>query len=151
MSAAWRDQALHRYYWDRPGWEDGTEHFHRLCRAIAKPGCRILEVGAGPSNSTSRFLATLGEVHGVDPGEEVLSNDALKSASVIEGDVYPFPSDWFDACISNYVVEHVADPLSHLREISRILRPGGAYAFRTPNRWHYVAIVSAATPHSFHR
>jgi hypothetical protein len=37
-----------------------------------------------------------------------------------------------------------------LREVQRVLRPGGAYVFRTPNRFHYTAMVSGLTPHSFH-
>ena len=63
---------------------------------------------------------------------------------------YPFADSCFDACVSNYVLEHVADPGSHLSEISRILRPGGVYLFRTPNRYHYVSLVSRLTPHWFH-
>jgi hypothetical protein len=31
-----------------------------------------------------------------------------------------------------------------------VLKPGGRYAFRTPNLWHYVALVSRALPHAGH-
>lgn len=122
-----------------------------MCASVCPPGGRFLDVGAGSSNRTSQYLSTLGELHGVDPSEEILSNDALVSAAVVEGDAYPFPGGWFDACVSDYVVEHVIAPIRHLREIHRVLRPGGVYVFRTPNLWHYVALLSAATPHAVHR
>ena len=56
----------------------------------------------------------------------------------------------FDSCVSNYVCEHLRNPDTHLKEVWRVLRPGGTYVFRTPNRFHYTAIVSGLTPHSFH-
>jgi SAM-dependent methyltransferase len=146
----WRQQYLQRFYDPAAGWIDGTQEFFRLCRDTIPRGSKMLEIGSGPSNGTSRFLATLGELHGVDPDPAVRGNDALATAAVLEGATLPFESDCFDSCVSNYVVEHVPDALSHLREVARVLRPGGWYLFRTPNRFHYVALVSAATPHWFH-
>jgi len=140
-----------RFYNQERGWLDGTAEFHALCKNVCTPPCQLLEVGAGPSNGTSRFLATLGELHGLDPDPDVKRNDALTTSSVLHGDRFPYEDASFDHCISNYVVEHVADPVTHLREVARVLRPGGAYVFRTPNRYHYVAIISALTPHRVHR
>jgi SAM-dependent methyltransferase len=109
-----------------------------------------LEIGAGPANRTSEFLATCGELHGLDPDPDVETNPALTSAKVLRGPRFPFDDRTFDACVSNFVLEHVEDPLGHLEEVSRVLRTGGTYTFRTPNRFHYVSMVAAATPHWFH-
>ena len=68
----------------------------------------------------------------------------------LEGDRYPFPDASFGACVSNYCIEHIPDPEKHLAEVSRVLEPGGAYVLRTPNRWHYVSLISSLTPHWFH-
>ena len=150
MSAA-TERLFRRFYRDRPGWRDGTEEFHEMVATAVRPGARILEIGAGASNPTSRFLATLGEVHGADPDSAVRGNDALATASVLSGPALPFEAASFDACVSNWVIEHLDDPLSHLREIARVLKPGGRYLARTPNRFHYVAIGAALTPHWVHR
>ncbi len=47
----------------------------------------------------------------------------------------PFPDATFDGVLLNEVLEHVLDEVSTLREISRILRPGGHLALMSPNRW----------------
>jgi SAM-dependent methyltransferase len=146
----WYRDYVNRFYVSRPGWAHGTKRFHDLCARSIPSGGRILEVGAGPSNGTSLFLSELGEVDGVDLDPLVLGNEALGQSWVIEGDHYPCESGQYDACVSNYVLEHVSDPQAHLREIHRILKPGGCYVFRTPNRFHYVSLVAALTPHSFH-
>ncbi|HEY8038208.1 MAG TPA: methyltransferase domain-containing protein [Polyangiaceae bacterium] len=148
---SWQETWVTRFYGSRPGWTDGTTEFHELCRARAGRGGKILEVGAGPTNATSAFLATLGELHGLDVSDEVHGNADLTSSGVIEGDRYPFGDATFDLVVSNYVVEHVQDAAAHLAEIARVLRDGGCYVFRTPNLVHYVALVSRLAPHSAHR
>jgi ubiquinone/menaquinone biosynthesis C-methylase UbiE len=150
------DRLFERYYYANPGFLNGTSEFHELVAGFArrnsfqKNACRILEIGAGPSNKTSRFLASLGPLTGVDPSSEVLENDALVEAKVSNGSTLPFPDRTFGLCVSNFVLEHVEDPRTHFREIARVLLPGGAYCFRTPNLWHYVAFTSRLLPHQFH-
>jgi SAM-dependent methyltransferase len=148
--AGWRESYLARYYDRSKGWVDGTTEFHELCLAHCPPGGRYLEVGAGPTNRTSRLLAGVGEVHGIDPDPDVENNDALATATVLTGETYPYDDDHFDACVSDFVLEHVADPQSHLSEVRRVLKPGAPYVFRTPNLWHYVYLVSRVTPQSVH-
>jgi SAM-dependent methyltransferase len=139
-----------RYYYSKLGFVDGTEIFHGICKKQLASGRHILELGAGPANTTTAFLATLGTVVGLDVSNEVLANPDLAKAYVYDGNTMPFPSESFDMCVSNYVLEHVTEPRAHFSEIYRILRPGGAYCFRTPNRWHYVTIASSALPYSVH-
>jgi SAM-dependent methyltransferase len=146
----WQETYLSTFYATDRGFVDGTTEFHNLCASVCRKGARILEIGAGPSNATSTFLASLGELHGMDPDVSVKQNSALRSATVLVGDRFPLDDESFDVCVSNFVCEHVLEPAVHLAEVRRVLVPGGAYVFRTPNRFHYVAGVSALTPHWFH-
>lgn len=146
----WQQRFLNRFYQSRPGWIDGTSAFHRLCESHINRPSAIVEIGAGPSNRTSEFLATLGTVHGLDVDPVVKSNRFLDRADLITNAQYPLANGSVDACVSDYVLEHIADPLQHFREVGRILKPGGVYIFRTPNRWHYTALAASVTPHSFH-
>ena len=149
---SWQEDYLERFYSPSRGWVDGTTEFHAMCAAHIRPGSTILEIGAGPSNPTSRYLSSLGPLSGLDIDPDVQSNDALTEARVLDAPAYlfPFPSAHFDACVSNYVLEHIEDPAVHLAEVARVLRPGGVYVFRTPNRFHYVSLVSRLTPYWVH-
>ena len=147
----WQIRFQSRFYSPDSGWVDGTTEFHGLIRGLCKHREKILEIGSGQSNPTTTFLASVGEVHGIDPDPDIRLNDALATATVLYGNSYPFPDNEFSLCVSNYVVEHVRDGAAHLMEVARVLRPGGRYVFRTVNRLHYLALISSATPHWFHK
>lgn len=140
---------MKRFYDAESGFVDGTTEYHQLVAQVARG--KILEIGSGPTNPSTRFLATLGEVTGLDVDPDVRGNADLARAEVFDGTRFPFDDAVFDVCASNYVLEHVPQPEVHFAEVRRVLRPGGAYVFRTPNRYHYVMIVSSLTPHGFHK
>ncbi len=52
----------------------------------------------------------------------------------------PWPEDFFDAVVSNQVIEHVRDTDTFVSEIARVLRPGGVVVASTENlsSWHNV-------------
>ena len=140
-----------RYYYSRPNYSGGTTQFHALCSGLIGAKSDILEIGAGPSNRTSDHISGLGHLIGVDVSEELKGNRALVGGCVYDGARLPFADDSFDACVSNYVLEHVEDPTAHFKEVRRVLRPQGVYIFRTPNLLHYVALISRLLPHAAHR
>lgn len=150
IRGTWQRRYFNRYYRSIPGWIDGTTRFWSLIKKAAPPNAHVLEIGAGPTNPTTEFLRTLGEVHGVDVDPVVKSNAYLSMAELIADQHFPMADATYDLCISNFVVEHVKEPVTHLSEVKRVLKPGGAYVFRTPNRWHYVSLIAQCTPHWFH-
>ena len=147
---SWLEDYLEVFYPKSSGWIDGDTEFHRLCASAIPAGGSILEIGSGPPNVTSRFLSTLGTLTGLDADPEIYTNNALDAAHVLSGETYPFGDDTFDACVSNSVIEHITDPDSHMKEVSRVLKPRGVYVFRTPNLFHYVTVAAHLTPHWFH-
>lgn len=150
MSRTTTDHLFEKHYYSQPNFVDGSSHFHQLCRRHIERGAEILEIGAGASNPTSDLLADIGSVTGLDVSEEVLQNRSLARAQVFKGGAFPLPDASFDACISNYVLEHVGDPSTHFSEVARVLKTRGTYCLRTPNLWHYVTLASRMLPHRAH-
>jgi SAM-dependent methyltransferase len=144
------NQALLEKYYPKSRFEGGTLPFFRLCREKIPPRSRILEIGAGPTNACSETLSGIGDVTGIDIDPDVKSNIFLSRAEVYDGRQMPFEDESFDACVSNWVLEHVEYPVEHFREVARVLRRGGVYCLRTPNLYHYVSMGARLLPHSMH-
>lgn len=144
------DALFDRFYSKERGYGRATIRFHELLRDTIPHGAQILEIGAGPANETTEVLSTIGGVSAVDVSPEVLANAAATTAIVYDGRRLPYESCVFDACVSNYVLEHVTNPQEHFGEVARVLKPGGVYIVRTPNLFHYVALVSRMLPHAIH-
>lgn len=110
-----------------------------------RPGMRLLDVGSGPGSITLDLAAIVapGEVVGVDVQErEVEAARVLAAERGVAnvrfevGDAYalPFPDASFDAVFSNAVLLHLGDPVRALREMRRVLRPGGVAGIADPDR-----------------
>ncbi len=56
----------------------------------------------------------------------------LSSATAL---ALPFPDDTFDKVICSEVLEHIPDYREALREIERVLKPGGLFCASVPRRW----------------
>lgn len=144
------NQALFDRYYPKSRYEGGTLPFFRLCRENIPARSHILEIGAGPTNECTRTLSSIGSVTGIDIDPDVKNNKFLSDAAVFDGRKMPFKDGSFDACVSNWVLEHVEHPVEHFREVARVLRPGGVYCVRTPNLYHYVSLGARLMPHSVH-
>jgi SAM-dependent methyltransferase len=138
----------------KPRRGDGSRLFYEWIRST--PGlaqARVLNVGAGPTPEPAlrRLRGEVGHLVGVDVDPVVMTNEDLDEAHVSDGVSLPFSDGEFDFAYSDWTVEHVEKPVPFLREVRRVLKPGGEFFFRTTNRGHYVTTVAAHTPHWFHR
>jgi SAM-dependent methyltransferase len=94
---------------------------------------RVLDVGSGWGAVTSR-LGDWGEVIGVEPSEVARREAEGRGVRVIEGtaEALPVEDGGFDLVISSDVIEHLPDDAAALREIVRVLRPGGLALITVP-------------------
>lgn len=97
--------------------------------AVVSPGDRVLDACCGTGDlalAASRAGAT---VTGLDFAEGMLERARRKSAAVewVRGDVLslPFPEGAFDAATVGFGIRNVDDLGAGLRELARVLRPGG--------------------------
>ena len=101
----------------------------------AAPGRRILEVGCGLGDdaaSLARLVAPGGSVVAVDGSQAMVTaarerhgDVADLSFDVADAARLPLDDASFDACRVDRVLQHIADPASAVREMVRVLRPGG--------------------------
>jgi SAM-dependent methyltransferase len=137
-----------RYY---PDLVDERTRFEEMIRAYLRPDAAVLDAGAGRGNRFPYdFRKHVARVVGVDVDHGVLDNPNLTEAVVTDLASLPFDEAEFDLAFSRAVFEHLDRPLSVLRELRRVLKPGAHLLIHTPNRWHYVTIAAAITPVGFH-
>ncbi|MGE3317392.1 MAG: class I SAM-dependent methyltransferase, partial [Planctomycetaceae bacterium] len=96
---------------------------------------RILDVGSGAGQILGhllRFTRPDTELVGFDLSHAMLRRARLRlksqRPSYVTGDLMhlPFADDTFDCATCGYVIEHLPDPRPGLKEIERVLRPGGS-------------------------
>jgi SAM-dependent methyltransferase len=101
--------------------------FAELAPDLAEP---IIDLGSG--DGTFVEIAMPGKaVFGIDPivsdTHEAQQRHVYRGLSVANGAALPFASGSFASAISNCVLEHVVPLDATLREVARVLRPGGRF------------------------
>ena len=108
---------------------------HHLRPAVAAryyrlfgPARRILDLGCG-SGDFGRYRPSRDvEVHGIDLDQGAVTSAARFEIAMqgdLEGSPLPFEDGYFDAVLARDILEHLREPWLTLREVHRILRPGG--------------------------
>ena len=111
----------------------------------------VLEIGPGPGELAARLKAQLGaSVVAVDLSERLVELVRARGVEAVVGDAQalPFPDGRFHAVVANFVLHFVPDLDAALREIHRVLVPGGAFLAATAHADH-LADVWALVDHRF--
>ena len=101
--------------------------------AVVRPGDRVLDAACGTGDFAIADLnAGAREVVGIDFAPRMLERARRKSTEVewIQADLLalPFPDESFDAATVGFGVRNLAELERGLRELRRVLRPGGRVA-----------------------
>jgi SAM-dependent methyltransferase len=115
---------------------------HRLRESLllrlflsARPGRAVVNVGAG-QGTFSQLLEGRGfEVTSVDPlpaATDLLRARVRGPVLAATAESLPFADASFDAAVLGEVLEHLDDDLAGLREVMRVVRPGGVVAISVP-------------------
>lgn len=131
-------------------WDDRI--FREVILRHIRTDSSVLDLGAGSGFvEQMNFLGTVAKVCGLDPGPSILGNPHLDEAKIGSGEAIPWPEQTFDVVFADNVLEHLSDPEAVFREVLRVLKPGGYFLAKTPNRFHYVTLIAQFTPTSFHK
>lgn len=106
----------------------------------------LLDVGCGASVPYVAPLESLGKrVVGLDFARSFLSMAKSNGQGCsVQGDAtaLPFPDTSFDAVLCSETLEHIPDDRGAVKEIHRVLRPGGLLFLTVPNFWNASRILS---------
>jgi SAM-dependent methyltransferase len=114
---------------EQPGyWRDVTRHF--------PPNARLLDVGCGGAWLGDHF----NDYTGIDVSPEAVEAARSRGHQVllVNGDEpLPFEEASFDGVVLKDVLEHVKEPVALVRDVRRVLRPGGTVFASSPDaqRW----------------
>jgi demethylmenaquinone methyltransferase/2-methoxy-6-polyprenyl-1,4-benzoquinol methylase len=106
-----------------------------LVAAVAPPpGARVLDVATGTGMVAAELLANCADctIVGIDQSAEMLGGARARFAGdarveLLQGqaEALPFADRSFDALTFTYLLRYVADPAATVRELARVVRPGG--------------------------
>ncbi|HEV8515293.1 MAG TPA: class I SAM-dependent methyltransferase [Cyclobacteriaceae bacterium] len=98
----------------------------------------LLEVGCGEGRGVAWLMPKVEKFSAIDKIATVVEGLKKKfpQGNFVSGNIPPLPYDdnTFDCVVSFQVIEHIKDDNLYLKEISRVLKPGGFALITTPNR-----------------
>lgn len=120
-----------------------------------KPGLRILDVGCGPGTITVSIakLVRDGHITGLETASEIVGKakalaekEGVLNADFTIGDAttLPFPDDTFDLAYTHQVLLHVSKPVEVLREMRRVVKPGGLVCAREAEMESWIVYPESA-------
>lgn len=123
------------------------DRFHAALAECVAPGGAVLDFGCGTGEITRRLAAAGWTMTGCDSspgmiGRAESSDDGTGVRWIRLTDSsrpsLPLESASFDGAISSSVFEYLPDPGTHMREIARVLKPGGWFLLTVPDPRHPV-------------
>jgi ubiquinone/menaquinone biosynthesis C-methylase UbiE len=109
-------------------------------------GRALLDVGCGTGWFSRRAVDAGAQVVSLDIGPQLLKRVREKCATrLVAADAcaLSFEDGVFDIVLASESIEHTLDPKVALRELHRVLRPGGLLIVTVPNKvWHFSAVIA---------
>lgn len=105
-----------------------------ICDQVTDRRARILDVGCG-TGANLVLLSEFGEAEGVDVSPDALAfcrERGLENVRLGAAESLPYKDNEFDLVTAFDVVEHMDDDVAGLREMRRVLRPGGRLLLFVP-------------------
>jgi 2-polyprenyl-3-methyl-5-hydroxy-6-metoxy-1,4-benzoquinol methylase len=137
-----------------------TERLASITGRPPRPGARLLDIGCSTGDYLSRARTFGWSVHGLDVAKHLAVFARVKRGIPVEhGDVREaldwFAPESFTAITLWDVIEHLPQPLDTIRDLRRLLEPGGTLYLSSPNltgwlprfHWRVLRPMTGIWPH----
>jgi ubiquinone/menaquinone biosynthesis C-methylase UbiE len=130
---------------------DKLHYLPKVVDFSAFRGQRLLEVGCGIGTDLVRFAKSGARVTGIDLAQTAidlarrnfeLNGVAAEELRVANGEALPYADESFDVVYGHGVVQYTADAPRLIREMHRVLKPGGTGIFMVYNRVSWLNAMS---------
>ena len=130
---------------------DKLNYLPKLVDFSGFPGKRLLEVGCGIGTDLTRFARGGARVTGVDLSQTAidlarknleLHGVKAEELLVANGEALPYADATFDVVYGHGVIQYTADAALLVREMHRVLKPGGTGIFMVYNRVSWLNAMS---------
>jgi SAM-dependent methyltransferase len=157
--AAQEESPLPQYFLHHLRVRPAVMNYGRIALECAKhlcPGAHVLDWGSGHGQNTYLLRAAGLQVTPYDivdfgPGLRIKQSLGVDPIIGKHPTDLPFPDGSFDAILSCGCLEHVEDPSGSIREIYRVIRPGGLFfIYFLPNLYSYTEMIATLRGRSDH-
>jgi SAM-dependent methyltransferase len=129
---------------------DKLQYLPRLVDFRSYRGLRLLEVGCGVGTDLVRFAKGGALVTGIDLSEQAVelcqrnlaANGVSGDVQVMNGEQMTYADSIFDVVYAHGVLQYSPNPNAIIREIHRVLRPGGSAIVMVYNRYSWLNFMS---------
>lgn len=132
------DEAMNEQYYQfiREHPEISERDFKIIAERI--PGAQlILDIGCGAGGFVAMCCERLGNAIGIDPSPASARLCRAQQLPVLiaDGITLPFASGSLEVVRAKEIIEHILDLRPFMREVHRVLRPGGLFLSQTPTQF----------------
>lgn len=122
--------------------------FSALKKTIPKFKGHLLDIGCGKMPYKAYILnnSNVSNYIGLDIENALIYDNHVKPDFTWDGRVMPFENLSFECAFATEVLEHCPEPEVVLKEVNRVLKPGGLFFFTVPFLWNL-----HETPHDEYR
>lgn len=134
MAGVWTQQVVPRVILRALGTQQHHQIRSRVCGGLAG---EVVELGFGAGLNVGHYGPAVTQVTAVEPSDVAwrLSSGRREASPVpvvragLDGQHLPFEDASFDSALSTWTLCTIPDPVAALREVARVLRPGGRLFF----------------------
>lgn len=123
-----------------PGEPDAYAVFLDLAQSACRQGSTVIDLGCGEEGYLSCLLGTAGEIIGLD-SRQLQGPYSRYLQADLDRDI-PLEPESVELAACKFMVEHLEDPASFLRQVHASLRHGGQLVIMTPNILYYPYAVN---------